>query len=92
LLHCQENREKRERGEKKIQEEKAVQEQKQNEIMELRMKVEALTHMKETLEQHVNKHNIYEVKRKLCMPAQWYHSTLVFGRRRLKFLPGHQLS
>lgn len=80
MFHCQENREKRERAEKKIQEEKAVQEQQQKEIMELWVKVEGLTHMKETLEKHVNKHKIYEVRRKLSKLAQWYHSPLVFGR------------
>lgn len=80
MLHCQENKEKQERAEKKIQEEKAVQERQQKEIMELQVKVEGLTRMKETLEQHVNKHRIYEVRRKLSKLAQWYHSPLVFGR------------
>jgi hypothetical protein len=82
LFHCQENREKRERAEKKIQEEKAVQERRQKEITELRAKVEGLTRMKEALEQHVNKHKMYEVRRrKPNKLAQWYRSTLVFGRR-----------
>jgi predicted RNase H-like nuclease (RuvC/YqgF family) len=80
LFHCQENRGKRERAEKKIQEEKAVQEQQQKEVMELRVKIERLTHMKGSLEQHVNKHKIYEVRRKLSKLAQQYHSPLVFGR------------
>jgi predicted RNase H-like nuclease (RuvC/YqgF family) len=80
LFHCQENREKRERAEKKIQEEKAVQERQQKEIMELMVKVEGLTHMKKTLEQHVNKYKVYEVRKKLSKLAQRYHSPLVFWR------------
>jgi hypothetical protein len=72
LFDCQENRDKRERAEKKIQEEKAEQEQRQKKIMELQVKVEGLSHMKETLEQHVNTHKMYEVRsrRKLSKLGQ----------------------
>jgi len=64
LLDCQENREKRKRAKKKIQEETAVQEQQEKEIMELQSKVEDLTKMEDTLEKHVNKHKMYEVRRR----------------------------
>lgn len=46
-----------------------MQEQRHKEIMELRVKVEHLSRMKESLEQHVNKHKMYEVRRRKSFPT-----------------------
>ncbi|XP_021921770.1 coiled-coil domain-containing protein 42 homolog [Zootermopsis nevadensis] len=54
------NREKRERAESKIQEEKAVQKQRKKETVQLQEKLEGFIQIKKTLEEHVNKHKIYE--------------------------------
>lgn len=64
MLDHQENRQKRERAERKIQEEKAVQKLREKEIMEVREKLEDFTQIRETLKKHVNKHKIYEVKKR----------------------------
>lgn len=64
LLDHQENKEKRESAEKKIQEEKIAQEQREKEIVELQAKIEHFLQIKRTLEVHVNKHRIYEVRRR----------------------------
>jgi len=62
LLDHQENKERRERAQKKMQEEKVVQEQREKEIVEMQAKIEDYLQIKRTLEVHVNKHRIYEVR------------------------------
>lgn len=41
-----------------------MQEQREKEILELQEKLEDFTQIKKTLEKHVNKHKIYEVKKR----------------------------
>ena len=55
-----ENREKRLRAEKKIEEEKELQKNRDVAIQDLTHKVEELNLVRDVMEEHVNKHSMYE--------------------------------
>jgi hypothetical protein len=56
-----------------------VQEQREKEIVELQAKIEDLLQIKRTLDVHVNKHRIYEVRRRTRVAAtlQLFQTNLI---------------